>query len=835
MFSILSNDFINQYVNKNTPFTNYGLGEFVYMRTYSRVKDNNENEKWYETIERVINGVFHLKYNHFIENDIKWDKSAEEEHAKIMYDLMFNAKFLPGGRGLWAMGTKITENKHLYTALNNCAFVSTKYIDKEFSKPFEFLCDACMLGVGVGFDTDGQGKLKINKPLDEIKKYIVEDTREGWTSAFKEILNSYFIPQQQTCIFDYSKIRPAGSQLLTFGGTSSGPEPLKYSILKIKEILDNNIDKLITSRIIVDIMNLICLCVISGNVRRSASIAMGNYNDKDFLELKNYDKYPERSEYGWLSNNSISAKIGIDYKDIANNVQMMGEPGILWVDNMKKYSRMNKNIDNRDISALSSNPCGEITLENKEMCNLVEVFINRNKNYEEFQNSLHYAFMYAKTVSLGMTQWEETNNVIKKNRRIGCSLTGITNFIEENGINTFKKWCEDGYNYLKYYDKVISYQYNINESIKITCVKPSGTISLLVPKTCPGIHYPTAKCYIRRVRVNAESRLIQSMKDRGYKIEDSINEPNTKIIEFPINLGNIRSIDEVSMWEQLELASKLQEWWADNQVSCTISFDLKTEGPQISNALNYFQYVLKGISFLPRSNKNKYLPQMPYEKISVEEYGNIIKNIDNSKTLSMNKNDHETDMFCTSDTCIKINNSNKKHIILMNGIVCSGKSFIAKKIIDYFTNNKNFKAIIISKDNYRYTDKGYIFNDENEKIINEKYFNDLHKYMEDDKYNFIILDNTHINSKFVQDTFDSIKQYKFDYIMLCIKPSNDINWYVTQNKHDITYEQIKKQIEDWTSNIENNFKKIIYELKDNKYFNDNEIHNIIIKTISYFN
>jgi hypothetical protein len=834
MFSILSKNFVNNYINKSTPFSDYGLGEFVYMRTYSRIKENGENEKWYETIERVINGVFHLKYRHFTDNNIEWNNEIENKNAEIMYDLMFNIKFLPGGRGLWAMGTKITEEKHLYSALNNCAFVSTKYIDKEFSKPFEFLCDACMLGVGVGFDTAGAGKIIIHKPLIETDICIIDDTREGWVMAIRKTLNSYFIPNQKTSIIDYSKIRPAGTLLSTFGGTSSGPEPLKHTINKIKEMFDNNINKCITSRIIIDIMNLICLCVVAGNVRRSASIAMGNHDDKEFLELKNYDKYPDRAEYGWLSNNSISAKIGMNYSNIGKNVQIMGEPGLLWVDNMKKYSRMNKHIDNYDISALSSNPCGEITLENKEMCNLVEVFINRIENYKEFENVLQYTFMYAKSVSLGMTQWEETNIIIRKNRRIGCSLTGITNFIEKNGINNFKKWCENGYNYLKSYDTEISNKYKINKSIKITCVKPSGTISLLVPETCPGIHYPTAKCYIRRVRVNAGSQLIKSMEKRGYKVEDSINEPNTKIIEFPINLGNIRSIDEVSMWEQLELASKLQEWWADNQVSCTISFDVKTEGKQIEKALNYFQYNLKGISFLPRSDNNINLPQMPYEKITNEEFDKIIKNIDNSKIISMNKDDHETDIFCTSDTCIRIKNNNKKHIIIMNGIIGSGKSYIAKKINDYFTNSKNFKSIILSKDNYRYTDKGYIFNDENEKIVNEKYFTDLHKYMKDEKYNYIILDNTHINSKFVQYTFNELKQYKFDYIMLCIAPLNNINWYIEQNKHIIDSEKIKKQIEDWNINQESNFKKIVYHLKDNKHFNDIEIHNIIIKTLSYF-
>ena len=652
---ILSNTFLQQYATKYTPFKEHGLGEFVYLRTYSRIKDNGENEQWYETIARVIEGTFSLKKNWFMESGIYWDQQRETRYAEKMYDLMFNVKFLPGGRGLWSMGTKITETKHLYAALNNCAFVSTDDIETSLSDPFTFLMDACMLGVGVGFDTKGANKINIQKPdITRTIVHTVNDSREGWVHALKILLESYFLINKENVEFDYSAIRPAGEKLGHFGGVSSGADPLKISMSNIRDILDKNSGSPITSRTIVDIMNLIGLCVVSGNVRRSAEIALGDADDIDFLHLKNYNTNPERSLFGWLSNNSILANIGMDYSAIAESIQHNGEPGIVWLDNMQKYSRMNHVVDMKDAKARGLNPCSEVTLESQEMCNLVENFINRHESLDEFIHTLKYSFMYAKTVSLGMSHWKKTNDVIQRNRRIGSSLTGITNFISEHGTELLRTWCKRGYDFLKLYDKRISAAFKIPESIKITSIKPSGTVSLLVPNTCAGIHYPQSSHYIRRVRVSVHSNLWKEMQKRGYTVEPSITEPFTNIINFPISLGKVRSVKDVSMWEQLELAALLQEVWADNQVSCTVTFKPDTEGREIANALNYFQYKLKGISFLPLYCGN--LPQMPYEEITKEKYEQLINdvNVKNISTgdIKITEDDHETELYCTSDKCV---------------------------------------------------------------------------------------------------------------------------------------------------------------------------------------
>eukprot|EP00347_Sterkiella_histriomuscorum_P018213 403346360 len=567
-----------------------------------------ELENWHQTVERVVNGCFTMLIRHAKQNNLRWDYSEQEQTAMKMYDKIYNFKFLPPGRGLWAMGTKITEQKGLYAALNNCAFVSTKQEKsiENFVDSFTFLMDSSMMGVGVGFDTKGSQ----------------QDTREGWVDSLRQLLLSYFKADQDRIVFDYSQIRPAGIPLKTFGGTSSGSQPLVDMHTLLEGIFNKRFGKQLESRDIVDIMNIIGKCVVSGNIRRVAEIALGEADDHQFIDLKNYEKNPDRMEYGWVSNNSIFANIGMDYKEVAESIYRNGEPGLCWLDNMRAYGRMGDPKDYRDKLAAGGNPCLEQTLESHEMCCLVETFPFNHSSYEEFQDTLKYAFLYGKAVTLGLPHWPETTEVMARNRRIGCSMSGIAQFVGAHGIDNFVKWCDQGYEFLRKYDKYLSNEVlKVPESIKITSIKPSGTVSLLAGAT-PGVHFPLSAHYIRRVRLGKTSHLIKPMIQSGYHIEDDVMDPNhTCVVEIPVSLGTqIRTLNEVTLWEQLQLAALLQRHWADNQVSCTVTFDPEKgeDAKQIQHALEYFQYQLKGISFLPKV-KNVY-PQMPYDEISFEEY-----------------------------------------------------------------------------------------------------------------------------------------------------------------------------------------------------------------------
>ncbi|KAF0984585.1 hypothetical protein FDP41_000484 [Naegleria fowleri] len=653
----LSKTFVEKYKNIPPPFGFNGLGEVVYKRTYSRViEEENRNEEWYETVERVVNGTYNMQKNWIDNHKLGWNSRKAQKSAQEMYDRIFNMKFLPSGRGLWGMGTPLTEQRGLYAALNNCAFVSTESMKEDPLKPFVFLMDMSMLGVGVGFDTKGESSIVI-KGVDNTKQpimNIIADSREGWVESVKVLLDSYFnghAPQ----LFDYSKIRPAGAPIRGFGGVSSGPESLRELHENIRELLNKNAGKPISVTVIVDLMNYIGKCVVSGNIRRSAEIAFGEPFSEEFIDLKNYEKNPHRASYGWTSNNSIFAQIGMDYSNVAKRMMINGEPGLAYLQNMRQFSRMNGIEDNKDHRASGGNPCLEQTLESYELCCLVETFPNNHQSLEDFQKTLKYAFLYAKTVTLGRTHWPEVNRVMLRNRRIGCSMSGIAQFITKRGIEELRRWATVGYDTIQEYDKTFSDWLAIPRSIKTTSIKPSGTVSLLAGAT-PGMHYPISRFYVRRLRLATNSPLVKALADAGYHTEPAVSDSQTTVVEFPIDCGEgIRTAKDLSMWEQLSLAAFLQRYWSDNQVSATITFNPQTEGPQIQYALDYFQYQLKGVSFLPMMDTDSSpYPQMPYEPITEEQYNEMKSKLKTTCPLSQErtlKQEPTPERYCDNAAC----------------------------------------------------------------------------------------------------------------------------------------------------------------------------------------
>jgi len=648
----LSEKFIEKFKRKKAPFGFNGLGELVYMRTYSRLKEDGKNERWWETVQRVVEGTYSMQKNHIESHQLGWNAWQAQKSAQEMYDRIFSMKFLPPGRGLWAMGTAITEEKNLYAALNNCAFVSTKTIKDDYAKPFCFLMDASMLGVGVGFDCKGAGEIivkGINRDRNE-ETFEIPDTREGWVESLKLLLESYFHGTAHVD-FDYTLIRAEGEPIKGFGGVSSGPEPLKEVHESIRGVLENNSGNPITITTIVDIMNLIGKCVVAGNVRRTAEIVFGDSDSEEYLDLKNYKVNPHRDQYGWTSNNSIFAELGMDYTDVCKRIVDNGEPGLAWLENMRTYSRMKNGGDNKDHRVMGGNPCLEQSLESYELCCLVETFPNNHDSLEDYQRTLKYAYLYAKTVTLGRTHWSDTNRVMLRNRRIGCSVSGVAQFITNRGLNELQNWLENGYDTIQEWDKQYSDWFAVPKSIKTTSVKPSGTVSLLAGAT-PGLHYPESRFYIRRVRLSNQSELIEPLKKAGYKLEPAFgSEDTTMVVEVPVDVGEgIRTAAELSIWEQFSLAAFMQRHWADNQVSCTATFNPETEAEQLPNVLNYFQYRLKGISLLPRHDYGAY-KQMPYEAINEKEYNKQVKRLGKLSFGVIKNEEAEIDKFCNNDSC----------------------------------------------------------------------------------------------------------------------------------------------------------------------------------------
>eukprot|EP00611_Tribonema_gayanum_P006536 TRINITY_DN157_c1_g1_i9.p1 TRINITY_DN157_c1_g1~~TRINITY_DN157_c1_g1_i9.p1 ORF type:complete len:795 (-),score=255.79 TRINITY_DN157_c1_g1_i9:636-3020(-) len=624
--------FVQHWSSVRPPFGFNGLGELVYRRTYSRYvnEDSDVKEEWYQTVQRVVNGTFSMQKEWMLTGGLPWSEDTAQAEAQDMYTRIFNMKFLPPGRGLWAMGSKLTTERRLYAALNNCAFVSTANMAEDPTGPFCFLMDASMLGVGVGFDTKGAGAVAVHKPGSKLQHqhpstHVIADSREGWVESLRVLLNAYFTGAPLPT-FDSSLVRPAGSPIRGFGGVSQGPAPLLELHRDVMETLEPLAGRDLTVTAIVDVMNKIGKCVVAGNVRRTAEIAFGDPDSAEYINLKDYDVNPHRASYGWTSNNSVMATLGMDYTAVCKRVAANGEPGFAWLDNMRAYSRMDDAPDHKDARASGGNPCLEQTLESYEMCCLVETFPNRHESLEDFEATLRCAFAYAKTVTLGVTHWPQTNAIMARNRRIGCSMSGLAQFVAARGLASLRAWCERGYAAVQAADAALSTRFSVHRSIKTTSIKPSGTVSLLAGAT-PGMHYPEARFYVRRVRVAAESELLAPLRAAGLPVEPCAMNAGTVVVEIPVDAGEgVRTSRELTLWEQLSFAAFLQRYWADNQVSCTVTFDPETEAAQLPHALDYFQYQLKGVSFLPRIAAGAY-PQMPYEAISAAQYAERMQSV----------------------------------------------------------------------------------------------------------------------------------------------------------------------------------------------------------------
>lgn len=1365
---ILNPTFVADYATRKPPFGFNGLGELVYLRTYSRLREDDTKEQWHDTVERVVNGVYSMQKRWILAHRLPWSEAKAQRSAQEMFDRIWNMKFLPPGRGLWAMGSPLTEERGLHAALFNCAFCSTEHIDTDLAEPFAWLMDASMLGIGVGFDVRGAEKVVVRAPDNRAEFYTIPDTREGWVESVRRLINSY-LTAGPTAVFDYSEIRPAGLPIKGFGGISSGYEPLEQLHTALREVLDTNVGRPITVTTIVDTANLIGKCVVAGNVRRclpkgtlvhtdaglipieklrpgmraktsegyaeiselvpqgvqdvwavdtqlgefratarhqmavmtaigsyewkklsdlqvgdrlvfvqnpteghttrlptwsydrparsttckditipelddnigwllglmqgdgyvyanhaqagfnayvsiacssekpeiidkaseqlrrfgthvmitprskerctvvrtqskqlawylhehlkqpnaplrvpswiltstpevraafvagvfdadgscshrplvavcsvypefvrdvqavlaslgipsrmriqrkergtwqelwrlsivgetalinwnrivaphsckyttpdgrfrsgydygypaqwvrdaaisysnswdanaaqmttataercgvdiallpvevldvranvatvdtydiavpsaqefvvqegllvhnTALLALGETSD-EYLNLKDYTVNPHRESYGWTSNNSIEATLGQSYQQHAKKIEDNGEPGFLWLQNMQRFGRMGEvredkaiganpcvvgstpiltrsgwhpieslvgteveiwngfewsavvpavtgynepvitvemsngrsltctpahtfvlsddykgttskksaaelvagdrliktewpvvsggesvdpsgaytqgfvagdgmdgydklwvyetkydcierlsgsvvnaetfnaagigrrelqlsvvphpksfvpfswnvagrlswlaglfdadgcvcsdgqvqvvsadadflldvqlllttlgvaskvrpadeagprdlpngrggydtyqcqatkrllvnstqvqhlvslglttsrlvldHVPNRDASryvtvertidagvadtvycftepkrhlgafnGVVTGQCGEVQLESYELCNICETFPANHESLDDYKRTLKFAYLYAKTVTLSTTPWPQTNRVMLRNRRVGVSMSGIQQAVASLGLETFRTWCETGYATLQYYDKVYSDWLAIPRSIRLSTVKPSGTVSLLAGAT-PGVHWPEARTYIRRMRLSKYSDLLPALQSAGYPTEPAFEDENTVVVEIPVHIDeNVRTAKEVSMWEQLAMGAFMQRYWSDQMVSQTITFDPDREAGDIEKALQYAQYQLKSVSFLPRHPAGAYR-QMPYEAISITEYA--IRAAQLQSLFFDSHEDAKAEMFCNNDTC----------------------------------------------------------------------------------------------------------------------------------------------------------------------------------------
>ena len=672
----LSQTFLDGFKGKQPKWGYGGLGYFTYKRTYSRDLPGGGVEEWWQTVQRVVEGCFNIQKVHCRQMGLPWNEQKAQHSAQEMYQRMWDFKFLPPGRGLWMMGTDLVYERGS-AALQNCAFVSSENIGEDFAAPFCFLMDMSMLGVGVGGDTRGNGKVKIQVPKLSTEPFVIKDSREGWVDLLRAVLNSFVGKGSLPAVLDYSQVRGRGVPIKTFGGIASGPKPLHMLVENLIKLLLpkgmtasfdvsapsdwSRIESVrisiqgqgspyrISSSQIVDIFNFIGKAVVAGGVRRTAEIMFGDADDHDFITLKQDPVALE--DRRWASNNSVFGYVGMDYTQVAESIAVNGEPGVLWLENARKFSRMNGVEDNKDWRCMGSNPCAEQNLESYELCNLVETFPAHHDSYEDFERTLKMAYLYAKTVTLVPTHDLRANAVMMRNRRIGCSMSGIVQAMTKLGRRVFLQWCDRGYKYVQQLDRTYSDWLGIPLSIKTTTVKPSGTVSLLTGAT-PGIHYPHSEYYVRHVRVSNTSPLLPKVKAAGYRVDQDPNADDTSVVAFPVHEEHfVKGKASATMWEQFANAVDLQQHWADNAVSVTVTFN-RGETQDIRICLETYEDKLKSVSLLPLLEEDHQYKFPPYQDITADQYQEMMSLI---TPMSLESAVHEvTEAFCTSDRCMLV-------------------------------------------------------------------------------------------------------------------------------------------------------------------------------------
>ncbi len=636
----LDDEFLQAYVKRPVRWGFGPLSWATYKRSYSR-----EGESWSQTCRRVIEGMFTVQQAHCRRSGLAWDVAAALHEAHDAYERLWAFKWTPPGRGLWIMGTPFVYERG-GAALNNCGFVSTKGLADDFTGPFLWMLQMSMLGVGVGFDTRGRGQVAIQPARTAEDVHVIGDSREGWAGSLERLLNAYVGKASLPARWDFSPVRPRGSALRSFGGFASGPGPLSKMLADMQTLLEGYAGRRADSRLIVDVMNLIGRCVVAGGIRRSAQIAFGDADDTEFMDLK--QDRAKVLEYRWASNNSIFARAGMDYAPAVTRTVERGEPGYMWLENARAYGRMADEPNWLDEQAEGSNPCVEQTLWDRELCCLVETFPAYHESFQDYQQTLAVAYKYAKTVTLVETEDALTNAVMLRNRRLGCSMTGVVQAIDKLGYQQFFRWCDGGYAFLRRLDEEFSAEMNVPRSIKLTSVKPSGTVSLLAGAT-PGVHWEHAPYYIRRVRVTMGHPLVEMCRRSGYQIEDDAYSQNTVVVSFPVHVERLgRCKSEVPLLEKVDLAAQMQRYWSDNQVSVTAEFDPDREADALAGLLQSYENRLKAVVFLP--SRGHGYQQPPYEQISQQEYEQIVGRL---RPLQGDL-EHEEELearFCDGDLC----------------------------------------------------------------------------------------------------------------------------------------------------------------------------------------
>ena len=620
------------------------IGYLVYKRTYARrLKEDQKDsptEEFHQTVQREIDAY---------RKQLKVGFKPEEEEA--YRKLRLSLKLSPAGRFMWQLGTKTVDKLGL-PSLQNCAFV----VVDEPIRPFTWAFDLLMLGSGVGFNIQREHVYKLPKVKKKIKvtrldskdaDFIVPDSREGWVKLLGKVLKASFYSGES---FTYSTqlVRSKGAIISGFGGTASGPDDLVNGLDDIIKILNNRVGKKLQPIDCLDIMNIIGMVVVAGNVRRSAQLAIGDPDDIEFLKAKRWDL---GSIPNWrsMSNNSVAAESVDELPKEFWDTYEQGEPyGLI---NLRLARLIGRTGDTNypDPEVMGFNPCAEQSLANHETCCLAEIYLPNIENYSELLTACTFAYKINKHSLSLHCSLKETEDIVHRMMRMGIGVTGVLQATEQQ-----LKWLPDAYNYLRGLDAEYSAKMGWPTSVKLTTIKPSGTLSLLAGVT-PGAHpSPAGPYYIRRVRMASNSPLIDLCRKNGYHIEpqrnfDGSEDKSTMVVSFPCKVAENVPIAATYSWkDQLDMVRWLQKNWSDNSVSCTIYYT-KEELPAIKEYLTtHYRDEIKTVSFLLKSDHG--FDQAPYETITKEQYEEMASKCTPIKSGEISEDEFTIDE-CSTGAC----------------------------------------------------------------------------------------------------------------------------------------------------------------------------------------
>ena len=620
---------------------------YIALSRYARwIEPENRRERWDETVKR---------YFDFFEE--KLGSKQFNKHRQELEKAVLELEVLPSMRCLMTAGPAL--------ARDNVAGYNCSYVAVDNPKVFDEIMYILMCGTGVGFSVERQYINKLPEVAEEFYDtntvISVPDSRVGWSTAFRELISLLYggkIPR-----WDLSKLRPAGAILRTFGGRSSGPEPLDELFRFACDLFRKAAGRRLNSLECHDLVCKVADVIVVGGVRRSALISLSNLTDERMRSAKN-GQWWEDTPHRRLANNSVAytehPDIGIFIKEWQSLYESKsGERGIFSrVASQRQAARSGRRDSEVDFG---TNPCSEIILRSKQFCNLSEIVVRADDTMDSLRRKARLATILG-TIQATLTDFRYLSKIWQTNteeeRLLGVSLTGIMDheILSNRQEGEVEGWLKELKNECIKTNKEWAKILGIPSSTAITCVKPSGTVSQLV-NSASGIHPRYSPYYIRTVRGDNKDPLTKFLIDQGVPAEPDVMSPNqTTVFSFPVKSPeNSVFRNDRSAIEQLELWKIYQEHWCEHKPSITVYY-------RDNEFLDVGAWVYKnfdsisGVSFLPHSDHS--YRQAPYQEITKEKYEEALakmpKDIDWSKLSDYEKEDTTTsakELACTALGC----------------------------------------------------------------------------------------------------------------------------------------------------------------------------------------